>query len=281
MDPKSTLSALRDFCAERLGPELAARYVDLARPGFALTEAEDPGEAAGLSRFGGRALLEPGTPWPACDGFPLSLIAVLDTDAMAPWLGDVLPASGAGLLNFFYLDAESEQCDPASYDLMLKHSHYDPGVSRVIPARFTHAVETEPPARSSVFEPIPWAATPGFAFPDTWDPAWDGFDVGPDADDMARAMPGSYVEGLLTEWSERPGALDSEDIAFGWSQFPTGSSPMLPSGEDPNRYHHLLQLSGQDEWYIGGDGGWMHWSIPTDALRTGDFGRAIPTPDIW
>src|SRR5690348_13988607 len=123
--PESTRSALRDFCAKRLGPEVAARYVDLARPGFALTEAENPGEAAGLSRFGGRAMLEPGTPWPTCDGFPLSLIAVLDTDALGPWLGDVLPASGAGLLNFFYLDAESEQCDPVSYDLMQKYGHYE------------------------------------------------------------------------------------------------------------------------------------------------------------
>ncbi|MGO4430553.1 hypothetical protein AB4Z54_70270, partial [Streptomyces sp. MCAF7] len=91
MDPESTLSALRDFCAERLGPELAARYVDLARPGFGLTAAENPGEAAGHSRFGGRAMLEPGTPWPTCDGFPLSLIAVLDADVLSPWLGDVLP----------------------------------------------------------------------------------------------------------------------------------------------------------------------------------------------
>ncbi len=46
-------------------------------------------------------------------------------------------------------------------------------------------------------------------------------------------------------------------------------------------YQHLLQLSGQDEWWIGGDGGWMHWSIPADALRAGDFSQAIPAPDIW
>lgn len=280
MDPESTLSALRDFCAERLGPELAARYVALARPGFALTAAENPGEAAGHSRFGGRAMLEPGTPWPTCDGFPLSLIAVLDADTLSPWLGGVLPA-GTGLLNFFYLDTESEQHDPVSYDLMQKYSHYGAEVSSVVPARFAHAVETDPPARSSVFEPIPWAAKPGFAFPDTWDPAWNGFDVGPDADDMARAMPGNHVENQLTEWSERPGAVDSEDMAFGRPQFPTGSSPMVPFGKDPNRYHHLLQLSGHEEWSIGGDGGWMHWAIPTDALRIGDFGQAVPTPDIW
>ncbi|MGO4430229.1 hypothetical protein AB4Z54_68615, partial [Streptomyces sp. MCAF7] len=136
------------------------------------------------------------------------------------------------MLNFFYLDTESEEHDPVSYDLMQKYSHYGAEVSSVVPARFAHAVETDPPARASVFDPIPWAAKPGFAFPDTWDPAWNGFDVGPDADDMARAMPGNYVENRLTEWSERPGALDSEDMAFGRPQFPTGSSPMVPFGKD-------------------------------------------------
>ncbi|MFJ9418952.1 DUF1963 domain-containing protein [Streptomyces sp. NPDC101227] len=279
MDPAATLTALRSFCAERLGAELAARCVDLARPGFSLTKAGG-GEAAGHSRFGGRALLEPGTPWPTCAGLPLSLLAVLDTDALAPWLGDLLPA-GTGLLNFFALDSDSPQCDPAAAALSLALHSDDPQVGKVIAARSGQAVETPPPARSSVFAPVAWAASPGFAFPDTWDPAWDTLDLGPEADHMARAMPGMHIEGLLTEWSQRPGALDSEDIAFGRPGFPTGSSPVLPSGDDPNLYHHLLQLSGQDEWYLGGDGGWMHWSIPTEALRAGDFSRAVPTPDIW
>lgn len=256
MEPNATLTALRDFCAERIGADLAHRFVRLARPGFALTEA-GPGEVAGHSRFGGRAMLEPGTAWPTCDGLPLSLLAVLDTDSLAPWLDGVLPA-GTGLLNFFALDSDSEEADPAAMELSLKYDCTDPQVGRVIPARTTHAVETALPARASVFDPVPWAASPGFAFPDSFDPAWDALDLGPDADDMARAMPAMYLEGLLTEWSERPGALYSEDIAFGRPEFPTGSSPFLPDDEDPNHYHHLLQLSGRDDWYIGGDGGWMH-----------------------
>lgn len=283
MDPKPTLAALREFCAERLGTELATRFVDLARPGFALTEAE-PGEEAGHSRFGGRAMLEPGTPWPTCEGFPLSLLAILDADALAPWIGDLPPAE-TGLLNFFYLDSDSEQCDPAVFELALKFGSSDPQVGRVIAARSAHAVETNPPARSSIFAPVAWVASPGFAFPDNYDPAWHTLDLGPEADDRARAMPDLYIEELLTDWSQRPGALDSEDIAFGRPEFPTGGSPVaaLPEGEDPNHYHHLLQLSGYGpyEWGIGGDGGWMHWSIPTEALQAGDFSRAIPAPDIW
>ncbi|WP_225804475.1 DUF1963 domain-containing protein [Streptomyces sp. NK15101] len=279
MDPETTLIALRDFCAERLGAELAARFVGLARPGFALTAA-GPGEAAGHSRFGGRALLPPGTPWPTCEGFPLSLLAVLDTDALAPWLGDLLPA-GTGLLNFFHLDVDSEQSDPAAREVARTLDYGDPRASRVVAAPAAHAVETAPPARSSVFAAVEWAASPGFAFPDTYDPAWDTLDLGPEVDDRVKGFPGLYVPGLLPGWERRPGALDSENTAFGRPVFPTGSAPWTPGGEDPNLYHHLLQLSGQDEWHIGGDGGWMHWSIPTEALRAGDFGRAVPTPDIW
>ncbi|WP_405615932.1 DUF1963 domain-containing protein [Streptomyces sp. NBC_01508] len=279
MDPQATLTALRDFCAERLGPPLAARFVDLARPGFALTTAE-PGEATGHSRFGGRAMLEPGTPWPTCEGFPLTLLAVLDADALAPWLGDLLPA-GTGLLNFFSLDSDSEQCDPGAYELARTYGLEDPQMGKVIAARAAHAVETNAPARSSVFEPVAWTASPGFVFPDTWDPAWDTLDLGPEADYMAKAMPAQHLEGRLPDWSQRPGALDDEDIAFGRPEFPTASPAWLPPGEDPALYHHLLQLSGREDWYIGGDGGWMHWSIPTGALRAGDFSRAIPTPDIW
>ncbi|MGW4072216.1 DUF1963 domain-containing protein [Streptomyces asiaticus] len=275
MGPEVTFSALHDFCAERLGAPLAARLVHLALPGFELAEA-GPGEATGHSRFGGRAMLEPGTPWPDCEGVPLSLLAVLDTDALAPWLGDLLPV-GTGLLNFFSLDSESELCDPAALELSLELDLTDPRLGAVIPARSAHAVETDAPGRSSVFEPVAWAASPGFAFPDTWDLAWDTVDLGSLVDDM----PVYDITDLLPGWSEQPYALHADDVAFGWPLFPTGSSPTLPDDEESSRYHHLLQLSGQDEWWIGGDGGWMHWSIPTDALRGGDFSRAIPTPDIW
>ncbi|WP_326808087.1 MULTISPECIES: DUF1963 domain-containing protein [unclassified Streptomyces] len=280
MDHDGMPSALREVCAERLGADLAARCLTLARPGFALTEAR-PGQAAGHSRFGGLALLEPGTPWPSCEGFPLSLLAVLDTDALHPWLGGLVPV-GTGLLNFFALDSDSELSDPAALELSVQAGYDDPRCGRVIAARADAAVETEPPARASDFTPTPWTATPGFVLPDTWDPAWDTLDPGPDVEGIGRAMLGMHVRNQLAEGPPPPGLLDAEGhLAFGRPLFPTGSSPVLPDDEDPNTYHHLLQLDSQNEWYIGGDGGCMHWSIPTEALRDGDFTRAIPTPDIF
>ncbi|MER7789905.1 DUF1963 domain-containing protein [Streptomyces sp. NPDC097640] len=276
MDPRTTLTALRDFCAEHLGTDLADRVISLARPGFELTEAA-PGQAAGHSRFGGRAMLEPGTPWPMCEDLPLSLIAVLDTDALAPWLGDLLPP-GTGLLNFFHLDKESEQCDPTAREVASGYGTEDPEVGRVIAARSTLAVETEPPARSSVFAPVPWAAELAFAFPDIWDSAWDTLDLGYEGGDYEAVE--MFRGAIHADWFP-PGLLFCEDMAFGRPVFPTGSSSVMLNGDDSNRYHHLLQLSDRHEWRLDGEGGWMHWSIPTEALRAGDFSQAIPTPDMW
>lgn len=68
-------------------------------------------------------------------------------------------------------------------------------------------------------------------------------------------------------------------MAFGWAEFPTGNAAWFPKGESPDDYHHLLQFSGNDQWRIEGEGGWMHFSMPTEALKAGDFSRAIPTHD--
>ncbi|MEU5028850.1 DUF1963 domain-containing protein [Streptomyces milbemycinicus] len=276
MDPKTTLAALRDFCVEHLGADLADRVIGLARPGFELTEAA-PGQAAGHSRFGGRAMLEPGTPWPMCEDIPLSLLAVLDTDALAPWLDDLLPP-GTGLLNFFHLDTESEQCDPEAWEVARGFDTYAPEVGTVIAARSTRAVETDPPARSSVFAPVPWAAELGFALPDYGDAAWDMLDLGYEGNDYEALE--TFKGAIRTEWFP-PGLLFCEDMAFGRPVFPTGSSSVMLNGDDSNRYHHLLQLSDRHEWRLDGEGGWMHWSIPTEALRARDFSEAIPTPDYW
>ncbi|MGN5634750.1 hypothetical protein [Streptomyces sp. AC154] len=58
-----------------------------------------------------------------------------------------------------------------------------------------------------------------------------------------------------------------------------GTGAYLPAGAGPNDFHHPLQPTGNDQWCMGGDGGTLHWAMPTAALHLGDFGRAIPTPD--
>ncbi|WP_433338673.1 hypothetical protein [Spirillospora sp. CA-294931] len=68
---------VRELCVEHLGEHIGAQVAALAKPAFALRPAKPGIEPAGLGRWGGPALLNPGTPWPDCDGIPLSLFAVL------------------------------------------------------------------------------------------------------------------------------------------------------------------------------------------------------------
>jgi len=278
MDREATRAALVDICTPGLGAGLAERFVALGMPGHDLTRAA-PGEETGRCRFGGHPLLTPGTPWPDVDGHPLTFLAVLDTDAL-PWLDGVIPP-GTGLLNFFYLDGDSEACHPAAHALGLTYMPDDPKAGAVIRSPSADAVETVAPERASVFRPVPWKAVPGIGFPDDWDPAWDLLDLRDHPDDDVRSLPSVYLLDAVNGWNARPGALDSDDIAFGRPTFPTGSSFHIPGKADPNAYTHLLQLSTQDDWWIGGDGGTMHWSIPTEALKAGDFTKAVPTPDIY
>ncbi|HEY1175584.1 MAG TPA: hypothetical protein VGF17_05460, partial [Phytomonospora sp.] len=83
MNREATRAALVDICTPGLGAGLAERFVALGLPGFDLVRA-DAGQQTGVCRFGGAPLLAPGTPWPTCGGVPLSLLAVLDTDALRP-----------------------------------------------------------------------------------------------------------------------------------------------------------------------------------------------------
>jgi hypothetical protein len=86
-------AAVLPTCIERLGEHAGRKSAAPVRPGFLLRRPADQATATGLRRLGGPALLEPDTPWPEVDGFPLSLPAVLDTEALAGRFDDPgLPA---------------------------------------------------------------------------------------------------------------------------------------------------------------------------------------------
>jgi len=272
MDRETTFAALQRYCAERLGADVAAAFMKLARPGFTLAPAA-AGREAGHSRFGGAPLLTPGTPWPSCGDYPMSLIAVVDTDALAPWLDGVVPP-GTGLLNFFCVDMYSDQADGDVYELLDTYWVGSPELGAVVAAPAATAVAVEAPEGASVFAAEEWAATPGFGFPDTWDPANRLDDVGLDPYELLNL----FAE-RLSDLDQQPGVVATGDIAFGRPAFPTGGSLCMEKGLDPTAFHHLLQLDGEHEFQIGGEGGIMHWSIPSSALAEGDFAKAIPTPD--
>src|SRR5262245_22313781 len=131
-DPAEVLPTSVERLGERAGPQFAA----FARRGFRLERPTERTTATGRCRLGGLALLNPDTAWPQAHGFPLSLLAVLDTDELADWLGAALPTARPGLLNFFYADPD------VPFETYMQLDFQRPEVCRVIPADPARAVET-------------------------------------------------------------------------------------------------------------------------------------------
>ncbi len=246
-------------CAERLGPEPGRQFAAMARRGFQLVAATAEAPAAGRSRLGGPALLEPGTPWPTLEGVPLSLHAVLDTDALAGWLGNQLPVR-PGLLNFFHLDPDLpyeqyRELDPAGTDAW-----------RVIPADPSRAVTTAAPAPARRYPARPVHAAAVTMLPDCWDVQDD--DLAYDRDRYWGAA------GLVLEqMHDHDGNTAGGHVAFGWPD--TSYTLPVTSRDEEGPAVHLLQLAEDAELGWGwGDAGTLYFTIPAGALAAGDFSRA-------
>ncbi|GAA4095239.1 DUF1963 domain-containing protein [Actinomadura miaoliensis] len=261
MDHQSEITFIRAVCVEFLGEHLGPQLAALARPGFGLCPASDSRPAAGRSRLGGPALLDPGTPWPHDDDQPLNLFAVLDTDELAPWLADELPIR-PGLLNFFGID------------------HLE--VCQIVPADPARAIEVRPPGDDS-FAMVPLHAEPCMTLPDPWWGATledfiEGFGLDPGPDLASICDPSEKVTDLFAgdfpgEHYPTSGDLDQ---AFGW---PPSVQPGDPLPDLRGEYTHLLRLSSNlGEWEFA-EGGSLHFLIPRQALRDGDFSQAVVALD--
>lgn len=284
MDLESNIAELRAFYTGLLGERAAEQYLSLARQGFTLRPV-DSAAGAGACRFGGSPLLEPGTSWPECEGFPLSFLAVLDVDALRPWLGEPVP-EGIGLLNFFYLDGQTEKSHDEAWTIEGELGMDDITRGAVIRADLGTAVDTPAPDSASVFDPMVWSVEPGLVFPDApWDNALSRIEFD-DADD---SWPAFTLGHKLSEVDEFPAGVLTpgrgssanrwSDSAFGWPYY-SANPPAVPKGVDLDDYYPLLQLYGNDQWYIGGDGGSLHFFIPRKALVEADFSQAIGTMSI-
>ncbi|MGI5352523.1 DUF1963 domain-containing protein [Streptomyces sp. CA-250714] len=250
---------MRRICAERLGEPAGRQLAAMARRGFRLDRPTDETPATGRCRLGGPALLEPGTPWPELDGYPLSLHAVLDTDALAPWLGDELPTR-PGLLNFFYLDPD------VPYEEYRKLDADAPEACRVIPADPARAVETSAPAPARSYPVAPVHAAGTAMLPDCWD-LEDG-DIPYDRDEHW-GLPSL----ILTQLDGLDGNTAGHHCAFGW---PDTSYAIYVTERDADGPEiHLLQLAEDGELGWGwGDAGTLYFMIPASAFAAGDFSRA-------
>lgn len=270
---------LRAFWLPKIGAGPAELLTGLARPSFGFTATTEP-NATGQCRFGGPALLEPGTAWPHYKDRPLSLFAIVDTDALAEFCAPEVPED-TGLLNFFILDCDSELLPEPFWD-----GRYPDAVA-VIPARTELAVPVEPIPLATPFMSEPWQVTAELLLPFTYsfshvynlvkrDPGdeYPDFDLLDDIEEIMR---------FDEEWQGNPCLSGGGDRAFGWPDYPTGNTPLMPDDDysHPLRYRQLLQLTGNDQWRIGGDGGWFHVMIPDAALKAGDFSQAFSAPGHW
>ncbi|MEV0415524.1 YwqG family protein [Streptomyces sp. NPDC050448] len=252
-------ASMHRLCTERLGEQAGRQFAAMARRGFRLSRAANDAPAAGRSRLGGPALLEPGTPWPELGGVPLSLHAVLDTDALAVWLGDELPTR-PGLLNFFSIDPD------VPYEDYSKLDTWSPEASRVIPADPARAIETAAPEPARSFPARPVHAAEVTMLPDCWDVHDDDVEFDTDKHWGATSL-------ILAEMHDLNGNTAGGHCAFGWPDTSYASEVSYRDADGPAV--HLLQLAEDAELGWGwGDAGTMYFTIPAKAYAAGDFSKA-------
>lgn len=275
---------VRTLCVDHLGEHIGTQVAELAKPGFALRPVKPGVAAAGLGRWGGPALLNPGTPWPEYEGVPLSLFAVLDVDALGPLVGDERPPDG--LLNIFFLDPDIQRgyvlADAPNFVFE------DPRNCRIIPADPARAVEVTAPAPASVHDAEPFYAVPVVTLPSArgvdYDPVLDTLDYGGETDDSIyyRSAPGWLVSDRFgdtwIEFCEREQGLYkyddvsfSPDQAFGWPHLEN----TFPQLKEP--YRHLITIGRYDM----GDGGYLHVVLPAGAFRDGDYEQAVALCEVF
>ncbi|MFE0703019.1 DUF1963 domain-containing protein [Streptomyces sp. NPDC058872] len=247
-------------CTERLGEKAGRQFAAMARRGFQLVRPAGTDRATGQCRLGGPALLEPETCWPEQGGVPLSLHAVLDSDALATWLGDELPIR-PGLLNFFYLDPD------VPYEQYCELDASGPGTYRVISSDPARAVETGAPEPARRYPAVPVRAVEVAMLPDCWDVADEDLEFDGDQHWGAASL---VLEGM----GDLDGNTAGSHCAFGW---PDTSYTLAVSPRDADGPAvHLLQLAEDPELGWGwGDAGTLYFTIPVKALANGDFSQAV------
>ncbi|RKE23416.1 DUF1963 domain-containing protein [Streptomyces sp. TLI_171] len=249
-------ATMHRLCVERLGESAGPRFAAMARRGFRLVPSTADVPASGRCRLGGPALLEPGTAWPELDGMPLSLLAVLDTDALADWLGSELPTR-PGLLNFFQLDPD------VPYEEYRRLDTSSPRMYRVVAADSARAVATVAPRPARRYPSRPVHAAGSFMLPDAWDVEDDDFEFDRDVHWGAPSL-------ILNALDDFDGNTAGQHAAFGWPDTSYATAVTTRDADGPAV--HLLQLAEDTELGWGwGDAGSLYFTVPAKAFAAGDF----------
>ena len=245
---------------ERLGEQAGRQYAAMARPGFRLERPTGQTAATGQCRLGGPALLNPETAWPQAGGFPLSLHAILDSGALAGWLGDALPTPCPGLLNFFYSDPD------VPYETLRQLDIWQPEACRVVLADPARAVETAAPAPARAYPAVPVHAAGVTMLPDSWD-------VGDEDVEFDSGKYWGAASLILDTMADLDGNTADQHCAFGWPD--TSYASRVTSRDTDGPAIHLLQLARDAELgWSWGDAATLYFTIPAKSYWAGDFTAA-------
>ncbi|MFI6925733.1 DUF1963 domain-containing protein [Nonomuraea spiralis] len=281
MDLDAAVSELGDLCVKHLGDHVGRQLAALAKPAAALLPVMGGGWP-GRSQLGGSAVLDPGTSWPHYENYPLSLLAVIDTEQLGPWVGAQLPVR-PGLLNFFFL-----QIDDPDYQDMQPFREALPGLGnpltcRIVPADPARASEVRAPPLATTFSSIALSPVTRITLPDfTDDPVLFGLDLGPHAaEGIYGAFQGLFIDQRFGQaWADYTARQPlSGHQAFGWPKLGAGSC-LQTSLRPKEEFTHILELAGTHE-FEWGDGGSLHFVSPSRALQHGDFSHVVADASGW
>jgi uncharacterized protein YwqG len=265
---------LTSLAHEFLGPTDAETFIGLARPAISLQRAARGTATRG--HLGGVAALEQGQQWPIWHGKPLSLLAVLDLDALRGFDCDLdLPQSG--VLNLFY---EVEQ-QPWGFD----PAHG--GGWRVVFAETNAAADRTSPAGATHFPRIDLAPSQTLTMPSWDEDVLAGLSqLKPDAlDDLGEALSEASA---ASEPRHQVGGWPWLQQGSLWREFQFASNGVYvgdPSGYEGPQASELRP--GVDEWrllaqidtdddagWMWGDGGTLYFGARNEDLASSDLDRA-------
>jgi Domain of unknown function (DUF1963) len=170
-------------------------------------------------------------------------------------------------LNFFFLDPDIPY---EEYQRLSAAPGEDPRTWRVIPADPARCDEVMAPDLARTYAWSPLHATPMVTLPEVEQEIVQRLDFGAGHEDFP-PLPALYAVKDAWRGSGAHQMDGGAHQAFGWPDPLQG--PVMPEEGD---HTHLLQLDPFDQWSFA-DAGVVYFTIPTEALRSGDFSQVAFT----
>ncbi|WP_017976685.1 DUF1963 domain-containing protein [Actinopolyspora halophila] len=255
--PEQRREHMTQNLAHHMGTSLAERITAFAHTGVKMCSNSDIGEPLGLSRFGGDALLPPGTGWPydyKLPEIPLELAMVVDLTVVGPMHPDgLLPHHG--VLNFF--------------------ARSDYGGAKVIHADPATAVTTSPPEGTKRHAEEALNGRTVLTAPGDEDLERLAPDLAQELEDLYSSgrIAEDYTHKSIAESDSGDPEKDERFFSHLMGGLPNWQQSTMFHG--PEKVHLLLELRGGNRHFdFGGPSNSLYIVIKEQNLRAGDFDKA-------